>query len=280
MNGDRGRMPGVNLQPGSFGIGDSGLGVALSAGGRSFDPAAIALFARMAVQPDATRMGHIDTLIADLKACGVWQKLDFMFIFAAHNPQAARLNWIEANEAVAVAAPAFTVDRGYKGDAVAAYIELPYGQASLVKAGTALDNNASWLAGVRQPGEFLSRFVLGATTGIRFALSFPSGTSVAFRNGQGTAADTFNSPLTGRFASTRSGATAHQVFRNGASLGATTTVSQASSSVNIRLLMGGSVYVDAEVTHYLVGSALTPTQQADADVALDKYLTAIGCTFP
>lgn len=61
-------------------------------GGSGYSAEAIAYFAGMSVQPDATRKGQLDTLITSLKSAGVWAKLDALYIMAAHDAQAARVN--------------------------------------------------------------------------------------------------------------------------------------------------------------------------------------------
>lgn len=83
-----------------------------------YDADAIAYFAAMSSEPDATRKGHLNTLIAGLKADGVWAKLDWLSIFAAHDAQAARLNAINPAQAFTeVNSPVFTADTGYRGAA-------------------------------------------------------------------------------------------------------------------------------------------------------------------
>lgn len=91
------------------------------------DPATDALAARMSVAPDGTRIGTIDTLIRALKAAGVWSKLDVLYLTAAHDAQAARLNWISTSyNLTAISSPTFTTDRGYAGDGAASYLDTGY----------------------------------------------------------------------------------------------------------------------------------------------------------
>lgn len=54
-----------------------------------------ALVARMEIAPSAARKKLIDDLIVELKSWGIWQKLDLLYILAAHDAQAARLNWVK-----------------------------------------------------------------------------------------------------------------------------------------------------------------------------------------
>lgn len=236
-----------------------------------YDPAAAVLFARMDTQPDNPRKALISNLISALKAAGVWANLDFLYVLAAHSAQAARLNWVASDELTAYSAPLFTIDRGFKGDGVGAYLELPFNQATLAKAG---QNNASWLLGVRAEGTN-GRFVIGANSAVRFAFN-PASSSINLRNTQGAINDSLEGPRTGRFGSTRSAATTHSVYRNGSPVLTTATASVSPGSSPIYLLRGSSVYSDAELTHYAAGAGLSAQQHLDADAALAIYLTALG----
>lgn len=239
-----------------------------------FDTDAHALFARMNVQPNAARKNAINTLITSLKSSGVWASLDYFYMLAAHTAQAARLNWVANDELLAVGAPVVTPDRGVKGDGVAAYLELPFNQASLAKA---QQNNASWLLGVRSEGA-TNRFLIGAASAIRFSFS-PAATGINVRNTQGASNDTVDCPRTGRFGSTRAGASVHTIYRNGSSVMSSSTPSVAAASSSMFILRGGTLCSDGDVTYCAGGAGLTPQQQIDTDAALVTYLTALGALY-
>jgi len=109
----------------------SGLGLGLSipevagrARAAANDPATDALIARMSVAPGDARAALIDALVRALKAAGVWAKLDALYVLAAHDAQAARLNWLGSGFTLAaVNSPAFAVDRGYTGDGATSYLD-------------------------------------------------------------------------------------------------------------------------------------------------------------
>lgn len=84
----------------------------------SYDADATALFARMSVQPDATRKGLYNNLYVALKAAGVYAKCTGLWLPAAHDAQAARLNLIGTSYTLTDvgAAPTFTTDRGFQGN--------------------------------------------------------------------------------------------------------------------------------------------------------------------
>lgn len=75
-----------------------------------------ALLARMTVQPNAARKQLITDTIASLKGAGVWDLCDCIYLFAAHDAQAALLNWKSASFTCTLpgATPAvFATNHGY-----------------------------------------------------------------------------------------------------------------------------------------------------------------------
>jgi len=92
---------------------------------------ASALVARMTTAPTRLRKQRIDTLVGSLKTAGVWAKLDALYVMAAHDAQAARLNWIaDVFNLTAVSAPTFTADRGYAGDGSTSYLDTGFNPAT------------------------------------------------------------------------------------------------------------------------------------------------------
>lgn len=80
----------------------------------SYDPAAVAYFAAMTVQPSTARKELLNALIVGLKADGVWDTYDLLYIGASHDQQAARLNVVNPTgpfNLQAVNSPVFVVDR-------------------------------------------------------------------------------------------------------------------------------------------------------------------------
>ena len=89
----------------------------------AYDSSAVAVFERMDVSPDRDRRHAIDTLIRTLKDYDLWDRIDGFYMFAAHTSQAALLNWRrDTANMVAVNAPYFTEDRGFKGDGISSYL--------------------------------------------------------------------------------------------------------------------------------------------------------------
>jgi hypothetical protein len=63
-------------------------------------------------------------LVIDLKAAGVWSKLDTFAVFATDgNSDFALIDWIRLSQYTAVNSPTFTSDGGFSGDGISSYID-------------------------------------------------------------------------------------------------------------------------------------------------------------
>lgn len=84
---------------------------------------AAALIARMSPAPNPSRAMLIASTYDRMAARSYWTKLDCLYLLAAHNSQASRLNW-KANEFnIAVSgSPTFATDRGWVG-ALSSYLD-------------------------------------------------------------------------------------------------------------------------------------------------------------
>jgi hypothetical protein len=71
-----------------------GIGLPVGAPGpyRATDPDAAAYASAMTVAPSAARVALIDTFVRAIKAGGLWTRLDLLYLLAAHDAQAARVN--------------------------------------------------------------------------------------------------------------------------------------------------------------------------------------------
>lgn len=91
---------------------------------RGYGIEALRLFEAMTVKPDGRRKALIADTIKALQASGVWNQQDAVYFMAAHDAQAARLNWKNPSlfAMTAVNSPTFTRDRGYQGDGATSYL--------------------------------------------------------------------------------------------------------------------------------------------------------------
>jgi len=79
----------------------------------------------MNVSPNYTRQTLINNLITGLKTDGIWSKLDYLAILAAHDPQAARINALNPAQGFTETGTnhTYVTDRYYAGDGSTSFLE-------------------------------------------------------------------------------------------------------------------------------------------------------------
>lgn len=77
--------------------------------------------------PSASQQVKQNQLLVDLKTAGIWSKLDTFAVFATDgDSNFALIDWIRLTNYDAVNSPTFTVNEGFEGNAVSAYIDTNY----------------------------------------------------------------------------------------------------------------------------------------------------------
>ncbi len=252
-----------------------GLGLALTQGAYAgLHPFSAALIARMSVAPSAARAGAIDKLVRALIDAGIWSRLDLLHMLAAHDSQAARLNWITtAYDLVAFNSPSFRVDRGFKGDGAAAYLRASDYNPAAIPSDLQL-NNASAGLWVLTPssGAGLDLFTEAGRLGRRNS----STGDYAYRMNDGTTAYGTGGDAPGLFVVSRADGTTKRLYRNGALAKTDTATSTALSNKLSVLSTTTTLYSDAEVAAVFAGANLTDAQHAALYAAVRTYLITVG----
>jgi hypothetical protein len=236
--------------------------------------------AAMTVEPDDTRKGLIDDLVGSLKSDGIWTKLDWLCLLAAHDSQAARLNAVNtAKSLTATLAPTFTTDRGYTGNGTNAFLDLgeAFGAgANLFSLNSATVgvwcNQQSATAGAQtHVGEY------GGTDTVRITARNDAGNEV-YRANDGTNATLQANPgsRTGHRALSRTGAAVKRGFVAGVRASDLTTASTSESGLNAALLRLASAYSNDRLAAFYSGAGLSDTEVGNMHSRLNTYLTALG----
>lgn len=77
--------------------------------------------------PSAGQQSKQNQLVLDLKAAGVWSKLDTFAVFATDgNSDFALIDWIRLSQYTAVNSPTFTTNQGFQGNGTSSYINTNY----------------------------------------------------------------------------------------------------------------------------------------------------------
>jgi hypothetical protein len=257
-----------------------GLGLSIpdvAARGRAaLDPAAAALIARMSVSPSDARVALIDTLVRALKGAGVWARLDLLYVLAAHDAQAARLNWVQSAYALsAVNSPGFTADRGYAGNGTTSYLDTGF-QAGVTSGLAALNDNHLGLWSLTD----LNAVQVDAGSSNFYLRTRQSGSLLARNMVAGDTITTVASSL-GHTMMSRSASSGYPVYRDGTSLGTGNAASSAASAANLLIGARGSassadLYGSRRIAVAHCGASLSAGQAAALYAALSAYLTAVG----
>lgn len=234
-----------------------------------------ALLAAMTVQPNAARQNLINNLIFDLKAAGVWTTFDLLYVPAAHDAQAGRLNWITPAQALSVnGVPAFTVDRGYKGDGVSAYLGTGINISALVKF---VQDNACM--GLWTQNDAIDAApLLGSPTTARVTMNpKANATNMQSRLNNTTASSAAMSASTGHTLATRIAATGYDIYKNAALISSPVVTSTTRATEELMFSRGTTTFNAAHILAAAhIGSALNATQIAALYNALSAYMSGVG----
>lgn len=246
----------------------------------SYSAEATAYFAAMSSQPDDTRKGLIDTLIGGLKTDGIWTKLDWLLLIAAHDSQAARVNAITPSKVASVVnSPTFTTDRGYAGDGATSYID--FGEA--YNAGGNQFSQDSACAGVWINTSAATALVsqmgqVATSTGRVLIRARNSSGNETFElnNAGGDTSQANPGTRAGHRAASRTGSAVLRSFFNGTRVADLTTASTEASTGTICVLRSTASYTADRAAAAYCGSGLTDTEMGNIHTRLNTFLTAIG----
>lgn len=254
----------------------------------SYDPATTALIARMTTPPSGARAALIDACIRSLKVAGVWDKLDFLYFQAAHDAQAALLNWVSSSfDATAVNSPTFTTDRGYAPNGSTSYLNTNWIPSA---SSLFLQNSGSigyWLnAGTDTASDTVIPMGAGSTGPADVTFLAPYGASSVIRgrvNQNSSVSFTGLAVATrlGYTALSRTGASATYAYRN-ASVSPVSAIAS-SGRANVACYLGGwnsggtlTNPANNRFAMAFAASGLSDAEQLALYNAASVYLTAVG----
>lgn len=237
------------------------------------------LISYMTTRPDATRAGHIATLINTLKSSGVWSKLAVLYLLAAHDAQAATLNWMNPsrNALLLFNSPAITTDRGLQSDGSTSYAQITnFNIANGINAKLTLNDMAlgAWIttAATGASAEFAA-----TNSAIYSRTSAGAGNIQTRANDQSTQTTSGLGTVTRLLSWSRLSSTAYKVYYRGAvvaspAIASTVFTSQASFIGRV----AGGLYSNSQIGAAFMSAGLTDAEMLALSNALDTYMTAIG----
>ena len=237
---------------------------------------AASLCARMTVQPTWARRSLIETCIKTLIDGGVWEKLDGLYVFAAHDEQAAKLNWIGAGaqDITAVNAPVFEIDRGFTGDGATNYLDTNTPANTLEKYSA---NDASMGVYVRTSMSAINQVDVSAGTSA-YLNTHQSGNIIIRANS--SAGGAISIPNGGNGAGLTAwsrDASNVTAYKFGASVGSAAVGAGSLASMTVRFLVLSTInYSPRQLQFGFIGGGLSASEHNTINSAIVNYLTAIG----
>lgn len=233
------------------------------------------LVARMNPAPTAARITLINNLIVSLKSAGIWTDLDVFYVLAAHDAQAARLNWKGAPYSLTeVNSPTFTTDRGYTGNGTSSYLSTGWRASDGVKF--TLNEAGMWVWSRSNIAESIAACGVVASNGLTIFPRSATDNMAAALNDNVTTNRT-NANGAGLFGASRTSAATKKYWRNGAQVGADVTAASVSLNGSQVRVCGASAssYSTREIAAFAAGASLTG-KEADFYNALNTYMIAVG----
>jgi hypothetical protein len=258
---------------------------ASSGGGRNpMEPETDALLGRFTTGAAEPRKQLINTLISSLKAAGVWQKLDALYVMAAADEQSGQRNWkADTFNLAPVSAPTFTPDQGYAGDGATSYLNTGFVPSTNGVNFTLNSATFGVWSRTNSSGTMTDIGCRTASTTAQTLLQLRiAGDLANYRINQSSAGTSAaNADSSGMIAVRRSGASANALFRNGASIATGTSASTVLSefAMTIGALNTGGVISGFTARQYaaaFIGASLSDAENTAFYNALLAYLTAVG----
>lgn len=248
------------------------------------DARAAAYFARRGTQPSTARKTVYNTLFRSLRAgaasgSDIIPKLDYLKLEATDNQADALLNLVSASfPSTLVNAPTFTADLGFDTNGTTNYVDS--GLTPSTGGGQYTQNSCSIGYFSRRSAQHAST-AYGWNDSTRRMTISPRTTGDQFAGGvqsiSGSTTQVASTDGSGFFAINRSGATALQLYKNGASVGSAATASAALVTASLKLGNGAAAtFVVAQGSASYAGGSLTANEHLDLYNAVRAYLTAVG----
>lgn len=209
-------------------------------------------------------------LLIDLKAAGIWTKLDTFALFATNgSSQFALIDWKRLINYEAVSNPTFTTNEGFTGNGTASYIDTKFNPTTNGNNYTL--NNSSRYFYVFS-GSAMNTALDGTTTTINNS-QFSSSTAQRI-NSSNVLSSAFSFATGTPTKSIHRTSSTNVTLFNGIFSGARTQTSTGLSNANQFILRNASTYGASEISLYAMGASLVSENTAFVN-AINTYMTGL-----
>lgn len=222
--------------------------------------------------PSSAQQVKQNKLIVDLKAGGVWNKLDTFAVFANDGgSNFGLIDWKRLTLYTAFNSPTFTTNEGFTGNGTSAYIDTNFNPATQGVNYT-LNNASRYYYHFSGTGTLVND---GVSTSGTYNSIRNGGTQQNFINGTAILSATFTFSTTKGVKSIHRTSLTDVALFNDKTVGNRTAVSQASlTSTNQLILRRGTNYGANEVSAYGMGASMISENDAFVD-ALNTYINSL-----
>lgn len=251
---------------------------AVTSARRAYSAEATTLFAAMTSQPTTARKGHIDALIVGLKADGIWPSLDVLYLLAAHDSQAARLNWRSPGNhtAIEVNSPTFQTDRGYTGDGSTSRLRTQFTPST--DGGQYRQNSASIWVWSRTDLASNTAYEAGAATSPQLRVNGrTAGGLLALVVNDATVSGTATADSLGMYGASRNVSTTKKAWKNGVQVGSDFAITSTGENAQELWICGANstLFSARQVAFMAVGESLAGLELAFYN-RVRAYMQAVG----
>lgn len=244
----------------------------------TFDDAdAAAAVAAMSVEPSDGLKGLYDDLVVAWKAAGLWSLTLALWLSNVHDAQAANLNIRNPGtfNLTPLGAPAFTPFVGYDGDAVDGYLDTNF--TPNADGGAVFVQDSASVFGWATKAAADNGAFIGMVSGDPFLRLYPrySDNNAYWAINQSTGGAHSNSDGSGLHTVNRSGATAAQLYRNGASVDTSTAASVALLGAHLAFLREGATFHDGGFVLGGIMGSVNGTQEGDKYTILAAFKSGV-----
>lgn len=269
-------------------IGRAHAPVIAAGGGALQNPEATAIVATMDPKPTGARAILIDNVVGSLKTAGVWDKLDWFCMFAGHDNQPSRINWVNTSEILAVngvlgSTITFVADDGWAGSHVS--------NQAYLSTNTAPDSFTHYVQNSACMGVYYKNTqaandgnVIGSTTTAKNSmisrLTFPAGEARGNIHGvDSTLIQLVPAPATvsGLVAVDRNSSTLIRLVHNGTEIDTTgsTSATPEATGVIVFLYQNGQAGSSQRISAGWLGASLNDTELTAMTNAIATYMAGI-----
>lgn len=241
-----------------------------------------AVYDLLSAKPGTDTAAAQNTLVVELKAAGVWAKGALSYVTAQRTEAGALLNWLAPSGAynlVNTTATPFVAYQGFTG-ASATTERLTTGRNFSTDSTNFGKNNATVSAYTRVNLN-ATESILGCYDGGNNMITLlpRTGGAMASRLNSTTEGIRTTANSTGLSTVTRTSTTVLEFYKNGTSLGSpVATTSTVIPNATLLILARGATSQNSnnQVSFIFIGVALTDTEVADMNTAVEKYMDFLG----